>query len=262
MDDLDCRSTIRGWTVGPGQAHATVLTPVAARIRWTVTKMSEPGADTLDIDDRGEVLETLLERDPKELAGDKDRPEVAARSRVYAVVAVARPSGVHGEGAGVNQFIDPRDAQFRDHGRRARHLKQFSRHRRAYLVERAYRYDAGHDLFEQRRISLLGQVEHRGLFVISDRALDAREHVVDVERGFGAKGFANRRKAIRHPWQGGASASMLGHEYDFTCLEPTSGTHKKRNQACSTSGMKRNWRKMRIHKASLPVLTSSAWRMY
>ena len=43
--------------------------------------MSEPGADTLDIEDRGEVLETLLERDPKELAGDKDRPEVAARSR-------------------------------------------------------------------------------------------------------------------------------------------------------------------------------------
>src|SRR6266481_3184533 len=41
--------------------------------------MSEPGADTLDVEDRGEVLETLLERDPKELAGDKDRPEVAAR---------------------------------------------------------------------------------------------------------------------------------------------------------------------------------------
>jgi len=43
--------------------------------------MSEPGADTLDVEDRGEVLETLLERDPKELAGDKDRPEVAARGR-------------------------------------------------------------------------------------------------------------------------------------------------------------------------------------
>ena len=43
--------------------------------------MSEPGADTLDVEDRGEVLETLLERDPKELAGDRERPEVAARGR-------------------------------------------------------------------------------------------------------------------------------------------------------------------------------------
>src|SRR5258705_6713124 len=65
-----------GWT-----RLRTCRTSRRGCIRWTATKMSEPGADTLDVEDRGEVLETLLERDPKELAGDKDRPEIAARGR-------------------------------------------------------------------------------------------------------------------------------------------------------------------------------------
>ena len=43
--------------------------------------MSEQPADTLELGDSGEPLETLLERDPAELAGDRDRPDVAARSR-------------------------------------------------------------------------------------------------------------------------------------------------------------------------------------
>jgi RNA polymerase nonessential primary-like sigma factor len=43
--------------------------------------MSEQPADTLDLPDSGEPLETLLEREPAELAGDKDRPDAAARSR-------------------------------------------------------------------------------------------------------------------------------------------------------------------------------------
>src|SRR5215510_13566180 len=43
--------------------------------------MSEPQADTVELADGGEPLETLLERDPIELAGDKDKPDAAARSR-------------------------------------------------------------------------------------------------------------------------------------------------------------------------------------
>jgi RNA polymerase sigma factor (sigma-70 family) len=43
--------------------------------------MSEPQADTLDLPDGAEPLETLLDRDPAELAGDKDKPDAAARGR-------------------------------------------------------------------------------------------------------------------------------------------------------------------------------------
>jgi RNA polymerase sigma factor (sigma-70 family) len=43
--------------------------------------MSERPADTLDLPDSGEPIESLLERAPAELAGDRDRPDVAARSR-------------------------------------------------------------------------------------------------------------------------------------------------------------------------------------
>ena len=43
--------------------------------------MSEQPADTLELGDSGEPLETLLERNPAELAGDRDRPDAAARSR-------------------------------------------------------------------------------------------------------------------------------------------------------------------------------------
>ena len=43
--------------------------------------MSEPQADTVELADGGEPLETLLERDPIELAGDKDKPDAAARGR-------------------------------------------------------------------------------------------------------------------------------------------------------------------------------------
>jgi len=48
--------------------------------------MSEPGGDAartdlVDLDDAGEPLETLLTRDPADLAGHKDKPETAARSR-------------------------------------------------------------------------------------------------------------------------------------------------------------------------------------
>src|SRR5215468_891357 len=49
--------------------------------RWTATRMSEHQADTLDQLDGGEPLETLLQRDPIELAGDKDKPDAAARGR-------------------------------------------------------------------------------------------------------------------------------------------------------------------------------------
>ena len=43
--------------------------------------MNEPQADTVELEDGGEPLETLLERNPIELAGDKDKPDAAARSR-------------------------------------------------------------------------------------------------------------------------------------------------------------------------------------
>jgi len=43
--------------------------------------MSEPQADTVELADGGEPLETLLERDTIELAGDKDKPDAAARGR-------------------------------------------------------------------------------------------------------------------------------------------------------------------------------------
>lgn len=48
--------------------------------------MSEPAADAprtdlVDLDDAGEPLETLLTRDPAELAGHKEKPEAAARGR-------------------------------------------------------------------------------------------------------------------------------------------------------------------------------------
>ena len=48
--------------------------------------MNEPGgnaprADLVDLDDAGEPLETLLTRDPAELAGHKEKPEAAARGR-------------------------------------------------------------------------------------------------------------------------------------------------------------------------------------
>jgi len=48
--------------------------------------MNEPGgdaprADLVDLDDAGEPLETLLTRNPLELAGHKEKPEAAARSR-------------------------------------------------------------------------------------------------------------------------------------------------------------------------------------
>jgi RNA polymerase sigma factor (sigma-70 family) len=48
--------------------------------------MNEPGGDAartdlVDLDDAGEPLETLLTRDPAELAGHKEEPEAAARGR-------------------------------------------------------------------------------------------------------------------------------------------------------------------------------------
>src|SRR5215510_14602173 len=43
--------------------------------------MSDPRVDTLDLADSGEPLETLLDRDPADLAGDRDRPDAAARGR-------------------------------------------------------------------------------------------------------------------------------------------------------------------------------------
>src|SRR5215470_13580671 len=43
--------------------------------------MSDPRVDTLDLADSGEPLETLLDRDPADLAGDRDRPDAAARWR-------------------------------------------------------------------------------------------------------------------------------------------------------------------------------------
>ena len=43
--------------------------------------MSEPAADTLELEDGGEPLEALLDRAPAELAGDRDRPDDAARGR-------------------------------------------------------------------------------------------------------------------------------------------------------------------------------------
>jgi len=43
--------------------------------------MSDRDTDTLDLEDSGEPLETLLERAPAELAGDRDRPDAAARGR-------------------------------------------------------------------------------------------------------------------------------------------------------------------------------------
>ena len=48
--------------------------------------MNEPGGDApraelVDLDDAGEPLETLLTRDPAELAGHKEKPEAAARGR-------------------------------------------------------------------------------------------------------------------------------------------------------------------------------------
>ncbi len=48
--------------------------------------MNEPGRDAprtelVDLDDTGEPLETLLTRDPAELAGHKEKPEAAARGR-------------------------------------------------------------------------------------------------------------------------------------------------------------------------------------
>jgi len=48
--------------------------------------MNEPGRDAsrtelVDLDDAGEPLETLLTRDPAELAGHKEKPEAAARGR-------------------------------------------------------------------------------------------------------------------------------------------------------------------------------------
>jgi RNA polymerase sigma factor (sigma-70 family) len=43
--------------------------------------MSERPAETLDLPDSDEPLESLLERAPAELAGDRDRPDAAARSR-------------------------------------------------------------------------------------------------------------------------------------------------------------------------------------
>jgi RNA polymerase sigma factor (sigma-70 family) len=48
--------------------------------------MNEPGddaarTDLVDLDDAGEPLETLLTRDPAELAGHKEKPEAAARGR-------------------------------------------------------------------------------------------------------------------------------------------------------------------------------------
>ena len=43
--------------------------------------MSDRLVDTLDLEDGGEPLETLLERDPVELAGDRDRRDAAERGR-------------------------------------------------------------------------------------------------------------------------------------------------------------------------------------
>ena len=43
--------------------------------------MSERAADTVSLDDNDEPVETLLERSPADLAGDRDKPEHAARGR-------------------------------------------------------------------------------------------------------------------------------------------------------------------------------------
>ncbi len=43
--------------------------------------MSELSADTISLDDSDEPVETLLERAPAELAGDRDKPGDAARGR-------------------------------------------------------------------------------------------------------------------------------------------------------------------------------------
>ena len=43
--------------------------------------MSELSADTISVDDNDEPVETLLERAPAELAGDRDKPGDAARGR-------------------------------------------------------------------------------------------------------------------------------------------------------------------------------------
>src|SRR5467141_3511798 len=43
--------------------------------------MSELSADTISVDDNDEPVETLLERTPAELAGDRDKPGDAARGR-------------------------------------------------------------------------------------------------------------------------------------------------------------------------------------
>jgi len=53
---------------------------------WATKNMNEPGGDAartdlVDLDDAGEPLETLLSRDPAELAGHKEKPEAAARGR-------------------------------------------------------------------------------------------------------------------------------------------------------------------------------------
>ncbi len=53
---------------------------------WAIKIMNEPGGDApraelVDLDDAGEPLETLLTRDPAELAGHKEKPEAAARGR-------------------------------------------------------------------------------------------------------------------------------------------------------------------------------------
>ena len=43
--------------------------------------MSERSADTISLDDNDEPVETLLERSPDDLAGDRDKPADAARGR-------------------------------------------------------------------------------------------------------------------------------------------------------------------------------------
>ncbi len=55
-------------------------------MEWAIKIMNEPGGDApraelVDLDDAGEPLETLLTRDPAELAGHKEKPEAAARGR-------------------------------------------------------------------------------------------------------------------------------------------------------------------------------------
>jgi hypothetical protein len=82
--------------------------------------------------------------------------------------------------------------EFQHPCRRAGGLEQRAGNRQRHFVVRADRDHAGDELLEDRGITLLEQLEQRGLGPWLDSLLDAGEHGADVEGLLDVGGTAHR----------------------------------------------------------------------